>query len=202
MCGFIAAIEQKHMRNVRIACCALVVAVLSGCLEDLQAVGPGKSIATPAPITKAQPGTEGKVYAQVLDSNKLGVDGAHVVFTRTDATRLVWAGASDDTDAVSAVTASNSALGVNLSGLAEAAFRVPDDAPEGEAIVIAVLKEPADPNATIAVRLTVEVAAAEETGGAPNAGAGGGSGSAGTGAGGGSEAGSSGDAGNANGGTN
>lgn len=193
------------MRNARIACCGLVIALLSGCLEDLQAVGPGKSIVTPTPTTKVKPGAEGKVYAQVLDINHVGVDGAHVAFTRTDPSRLVWAGASDDTDAVSTVTGSNSSLGVNLNGLAEAAFRVPDNAPEGEAIVIAVLKEPADPNATITVRLSVQVSAAEETGGASNAGAGGGSGSAGTDAGGsaGSDvAGSSGDAGNADGGTN
>jgi len=136
---------------------ALITAPVPGCLDDLQAIGPGTRLTAPTPTTEIAPGEKGAVFAQVLDANGHGVDGAYVTFTRTDGLRIVWTDGPEGSDAVSVKTTSGEAFGIVGRGVARAPFRVPATAAPGEVSVIALLKGPADPVATIATRLVVSV---------------------------------------------
>jgi hypothetical protein len=120
------------------------------------------------------------VFVQVLDTNDEGVNSAHVVFTRTDASRIVWRDAAEGSDAISIETGPHDAQGIVGDGVAMARARIPANAPLGEAAIVAVLKQPADAEKTIALRLNLEVVAAGE-GGAGGAGASSGAGGAGNG---------------------
>lgn len=148
--------------------CLLFVSLLASpaCLEDLQAVGPGVRLTAPRSPVTVKAGESAEVFAQVLDANDDGVDGAYVTFTRTDSDRIAWTDAPVGADAISAKTTSGDPFGIVGRGVARATFSVPADAQTGEAQVVAVLKAPARDEDTIAVRITVEVTAAGGTGGA------------------------------------
>jgi hypothetical protein len=133
-------------------------------MEDLQ-TGPGKTLSAAQTPLRVPVGETSALFVQVLDVNGQGVNDAHVAFTRTDATRLVWSDAAEDASAISVATRTGDAYGIVGIGIARAPFRVPLGAEPGEANVVAVLKEPADPAATVAVTLTVEVTASGGDGG-------------------------------------
>jgi hypothetical protein len=149
---------------------------LNSCLEDLQAIGPGVRITAPLSTIKVNAGDSAEVFAQVLDANDEGVDGAYVTFTRTDVARIAWSEEPVAGDATSVKTGAGSPFGITGSGVASAPFTVPADAESGEASVVAILKAPARDEDTIAVRITIDVTA---TGGAGSSGSSNGGGTTG-----------------------
>lgn len=167
-------LREPRAGRLRRCVVSLLLLVATGCLEDLQAVGPGKSLTAPLSPIEVKAGEASQVFAQVLDVNKDGVDGAYVMFVRTDSSRIVWTDATQDANAATIKTSSGAPFGIVGRGVASAAFSVPADAMTGQADVIAVLKEPGVDEDTIEVRVAVNVTAAGGTGGA-----GGGSGTGG-----------------------
>jgi hypothetical protein len=157
------------------------------CLDDLKAVGPGEELTIPLTSVQAEPGDDTAVFAQVLDVNGEGVDGACVTFVRTDESRIVWIDGAVGSDSVSVKTKRSNADGIVGKGVARAALSVPDTAEPGDAAIVAVLKHPADNDANITQRLTFTVVAKSTDGGTGgDAGAPGAAGSGGSVAGGGS----------------
>ena len=147
----------RSMSRFALGATGLLLVFSCKVVEDLQAVGPGVKLAEPAPPPRLAAGESGSIAVQVLDVNGEGVNGAYVSFARADATRLAFVDAPAGSDAVTSLSSDGTVSGVMTSGLATAAIQVLDDAAAGETEVFAILKQPADPEDTIALSVTVEV---------------------------------------------
>ncbi|HKP62868.1 MAG TPA: hypothetical protein VJV78_39305 [Polyangiales bacterium] len=137
--------------------CSMYMLVFASCLDEAEAIPVHELIVSGDSAIELKPGESALIAVQALDDEGRGTNGAEVTFVVSDDARLTVDGPDGGTHELTVVTAFRRVEGVSADGMASTHLRALEAAPVGDAVVIAVVKQPTEPSASITARLSAHV---------------------------------------------
>jgi hypothetical protein len=154
----LSMIRTTRWASIAVACQLAAI----GCLDDVESNPVVELSSFEQQVVSLAPGESKQISVQALDAQGQGQNAAEVAFVVSDAKRIELVAADGGVPELTVLTSYERVSSISADGIALAHVRALDDAPEGDAVVVAVVKQPTDANSAIASRIAVHVSAAED----------------------------------------